>query len=153
MVSRDWFRVFGAEPILGRVFAPEEDHKGANYVAVLSYAAWQRMFGGQEDAIGKTMVLDGNSYRVIGVMRSDFDWPRSRDLWVPLGLAPDATAAGNRFNENYGSAVRMKPGVSVAHLNAALGQKRLGEIRPEGREGDAVKLGCVPVVQPCASSA
>ncbi|HEV2710833.1 MAG TPA: ABC transporter permease [Edaphobacter sp.] len=131
-VSHDWFRVFGAQPILGRVFAPEEDQKGANYVAVLSYAAWQRIFGGQRDAIGKSMVMDGQTYRVIGVMRSDFDWPRNRDVWVPLGLAPDAYAPGNRFNENYDSAVRLKSGVSVEQFNAALAQKRMEEIRREG---------------------
>ena len=131
-VSRDWFRVFGAQPILGRTFSPEEDQKGANYVAVLSYGAWQRLFGGQMDAIGKSMVMDGQTYRVVGVMRSDFDWPRGQDLWVPLGLEPDAYAAGKRFNEQYQSIVRMKPGVSVQQLNAALMQKRLEEIRREG---------------------
>lgn len=131
-VSRDWFRVFGAQPILGRVFSPEEDQKGANYVAVLSYAAWQRIFGGQPDAIGKSMIMDGQTYRVVGVMRSDFDWPRDRDVWVPLGLAPDAYAPGNRFSEQYDSAVRLKPGVSVEQFNAALAQKRMEEIRNEG---------------------
>jgi predicted permease len=131
-VSHDWFRVFGAQPILGRAFSPEEDQKGANYVTVLSYAAWQRIFGGQPDAIGKSMVMDGQTYRVIGVMRSDFDWPRGQDLWVPLGLEPDAYASNKRFNEKYDSAVRLKPGVSVEQFNAALAQKRLEEIRREG---------------------
>jgi predicted permease len=131
-VSHDWFRVFGAQPILGRAFSPEENQKGANYVAVLSYPAWQRIFGGQPDAIGKSMVMDGQTYRVVGVMRSDFDWPRGQDLWVPLGLEPDAYSADKRFNEMYYSAVRLKPGASIEQLNAALAQKRLEEIRREG---------------------
>lgn len=135
VISRDWFRVFGAQPILGRVFSPEEDQKGANYVAVLSYSAWQRIFGGQPDAIGKSMVMDGQTYRVIGVMRSDFDWPRGQDIWVPLGLEPDAYSADKRFNEKYYSAVRLKPGVTIDQLNAALAQKRLEEIRREGSNG------------------
>lgn len=138
-VSRDWFRVFGAQPILGRTFSPEEDQKGANYVAVLSYDAWQRLFGGQPDAIGKTMVMDGQTYRVIGVLRSDFDWPRNRDVWVPLGLAPDAYAQSHRFNERYDGAVLLKPGISVQQLNAALEQKRLEEIRREGGGFDFAK--------------
>lgn len=135
VISRDWFRVFGAQPILGRVFSPEEDQKGANYVAVLSYSAWQKIFGGQPDAIGKSMVMDGQTYRVIGVMRSDFDWPRGQDIWVPLGLEPDAYSANKRFNEMYYSAVRLKPGVTIDQLNAALAQKRLEEIRREGSNG------------------
>ena len=131
-VTWKWFQVFGAEPILGRTFRSEEDQSGADRVIVLSYAAWQRMFGGQRDVIGKTLLLDEQSYRVIGVMRSDFGWPKGVELWTPLGLAPTAFAANNRFNESYGSVVRLKPGVTVAQLNAGLEQKRLEEIRREG---------------------
>ncbi len=153
MVTRDWFRVFGAQPILGRVFSPEEDEKGANYVAVLSYSAWQRIFGGQPDAIGKSMVLDGQTYRVVGVMRSDFDWPRGRDVWVPLGLEPQAYSADNRFNENYNSAVRLKPGVSIDQLNAALAQKRMEEIRRQSLNGFAEKAGWGMFAQPWTQDA
>jgi predicted permease len=135
LVTWPWFQVFGAKPILGRTFAPEEDQKGADRVIVLSYAAWQRMFGGQHDVIDKTLLLDDKSYRVIGVMRSDFNWPKNVELWTPLGLAPTAYAANNRFNESYGSVVRLKPGATVAQFNAALEQKRLEEIRREGTSG------------------
>ncbi len=131
-VTWPWFRSFGAQPILGRTFQPEDDQKGAARTVVLSYGAWQHLFGGQHDAIGKSLVMDGQPYRVIGVMRSDFDWPRSRDAWVPLGLAPDAYAAGERYNEFYSSVVRLRPGVSVAQFNAAIDQKHLEQIRREG---------------------
>jgi predicted permease len=134
-VSQQWFQVFGAEPIVGRTFVPEEDQNGAERTVVLSYAAWQRMFGGQRDVVDKKILLDDQSYRVIGVMRSDFAWPKGVELWTALGLAPTEFAAQNRFNESYGSVVRMKPGVMVAQLNAALEQKRLEEIRREGTSG------------------
>ncbi|MCU1319520.1 MAG: efflux transporter, macrolide exporter (MacB) family, permease protein, partial [Edaphobacter sp.] len=153
LVSRDWFRVFGAQPILGRTFSPEEDQKGANYVTVLSYAAWQRIFGGQPDAIGKSMVMDGQAYRVVGVMRSDFDWPRGQDLWVPLGLDPGAYTADKRFNEMYYSAVRLRPGVSVEQFNAALGQKRMEEVRREGSNGFAESAGWGMFAQPWTQDA
>jgi predicted permease len=131
-VTWPWFQVFGAEPILGRTFLQEDDQSGAERVIVLSYAAWQRMFGGQHDVIDKKLLLDDKSYRVIGVMRSDFAWPKGVELWTPLGLAPTAFAANNRFNESYNSVVRLKPGVTVAQFNAAIEQKRLEEIRREG---------------------
>ena len=134
-VSQQWFQVFGAEPILGRTFLPEEDQNGAERTVVLSYAAWQRMFGGQHDVIDKKILLDDQSYRVIGVMRSDFAWPKSVELWTSLGLPPTAFAAENRFNESYNSVVRLKPGVSVAQFNAGIEQKRLEEIRREGTGG------------------
>ena len=134
-VSQQWFQVFGAEPIVGRVFLPEEDQKGAERVVVLSYSAWQRMFGGQHDVVDKKVLLDDQSYRVIGVMRSDFAWPKGVEMWTALGLAPTEFAAENRFNESYNSVVRMKPGVTVAQLNAGLEQKRMEEIRREGTSG------------------
>ena len=152
-VSHDWFRVFGAQPILGRTFTPEEDQKGANYVAVLNYSAWQRIFGGQPDAIGKTMVMDGQTYRIIGVMRSDFDWPRSQDLWTPLGLAPDDYAPKRRFNEKFQSVVRLKSGVSIEQFNAALAQKRMEEIRREGSKGFAEASGWAMFAQPWTKDA
>ncbi len=93
------------------------------------------MFGGQQDVIDKKVLLDDQSYRVIGVMRSDFAWPKGVELWTPLGLAPTEFAAQNRFNESYNSVVRLKPGVTVAQFNAGMEQKRLEEIRREGTSG------------------
>jgi predicted permease len=142
LVTWRWFHVFGAEPIAGRTFLPEEDQKGASQEVVLSYSIWQELFGGQKDAIGKSLLLDGKSYRVIGVMRSDFDWPRNSQLWIPLGLAPAVYAAGNRFNEDYdGAVLRLKTGATIAQLNAALEQKRLQEIRREGTGSFALNSG------------
>ena len=131
-VTWPWFRTFGAQPILGRTFGPDDDQKGAARTVVLSYGAWQRLFGGQHDAVGKSLVLDGQSYRVIGVMRSDFDWPRSDEVWVPLGLAPTAYSADQRYNEFYSSVVRLRPGISVAQFNAAIDQKHREQVRREG---------------------
>jgi predicted permease len=85
--------------------------------------------------VDKKVLLDDQSYRVIGVMRSDFAWPKGVEMWTALGLAPTEFAAENRFNESYNSVVRMKPGVTVAQLNAGLEQKRMEEIRREGTSG------------------
>ena len=153
MTTWKWFQVFGAEPILGRTFAPEEDQKGANQVVVLSYRAWQQLFGGQRDAIGKSLLLDGASYRVVGVMRSDFDWPRNAEMWIPLGLAAPAYASSERFNEYYDSVVRLRPGVSVAQFNAALEQKRLEEIRREGTGSFGLSAGWSMFAQPWTQDA
>ncbi len=142
LVTWKWFQVFGAQPILGRTFLPEDDQKGANQEVVLSYSVWQDLFGGQQDAIGKSLLLDGKSYRVVGVMRSDFEWPRNEQLWIPLGLEAKVYAAGNRFNEDYdGAVVRLKRGATVARFNAAVEQKRLEEIRREGTGSFALNSG------------
>jgi predicted permease len=131
-VSSQWFQVFGARPILGRTFTAEEDQPNAGPVAVLSYGLWQRAFGGARDVIGKTVMLDEKPYRITGVMRSDFDWPRLNQVWVPIALAPAEFALDQRFNENFRAVIRLRPGASVAQLNAALANKSVEERRREG---------------------
>lgn len=131
-VSYQWFQVFGARPILGRTFSAEEDQPNAGQVAVLNYSFWQRDFGSRIDVVGQTLMLDQKPYRIIGVMRSDFDWPRAQQIWIPLALAPKEFNLNNRFNEGSKAVLRLRPGVSVAQLNAALDLKSREEIRREG---------------------
>jgi predicted permease len=126
-VSWQWFNVFGAKPILGRTFSPEEDHPAANQVAVLSYSLWQSVFGGDRNVIGRSLMLNQTPYRIVGVMRSDFDWPRGTTVWTPLGLPPQAFTPENRFNENYHAVIRLRPQVTLAELNAGLSSRANAE--------------------------
>jgi len=136
-VTWQWFNVFGARPILGRTFTAEEDHQGANAVAVLSYSAWQKVFGGNRNVVGQTVMLNQKPYRVIGVMRSDFDWPRGKEVWTPMGLEPKEYDLGNRFNEGSTAAVRLQPGVNFAQFNSGLATKSREEYTREGGKGFA----------------
>ncbi|MGB7356245.1 MAG: ABC transporter permease [Acidobacteriaceae bacterium] len=129
-VSWQWFRVFGAQPILGRTFTADEDQPNAGPVVVLSYGMWQRVFGGRRDVVGQTLLLDQKPYRVVGVMRSDFAWPRKAEVWVPMALAPDAFDLNNFFNENYFAAARLRPGVPVQQFSAELSTKLWQLLRP-----------------------
>ena len=138
-VTWQWFNVFGAKPILGRTFTPEEDHAGANQVAVLSYGTWQKVFGGDRNVIGQSIILDQKSYRVVGVMRSDFDWPRGENIWTPMGLAPNAYNLDNRFNESYYAVVRLQPGAKLEELSAGLAAKTREEHLREGQTGFAIR--------------
>ena len=118
-VSSRWFDVFGARPIVGRTFTAQEDEPNAAPVVVLSYGIWQRVFGGRQDVAGQTLLLDQKPYRVLGVMRSDFAWPRKAELWVPIALAPEKFNTDQIFNENYNAEVRLRAGVSVEKFSAA----------------------------------
>ncbi len=82
----NFFDVFGVKPILGRTFVPGEDQPGKDNVAVLSYEVWKANFGGQADAVGKVVRLDGTPYTVIGVMPAGFRFPMfTRDsIYTPL---------------------------------------------------------------------
>jgi predicted permease len=118
-VSWQWFDVFGARPILGRVFAPEEDQPNANREVVLAYPAWQRWFGGDPNIVGRSIRLNEQDYRVIGVMAQGFGWPNPQiDLWAPLGLAQSEFAIDNTFNENFFAVARLQPNVPFAQANA-----------------------------------
>jgi predicted permease len=112
-VTSQWFDVFGAKPMLGRAFRPEEDQPGTNKVAVLSFDIWNRLFGADRGIVGRTIELNQELYRVIGVMPANFRWPTQADIWVPLGLPADAFSANNRFNENYTVVARLRPGANL----------------------------------------
>jgi predicted permease len=118
MVSVEWFDVFGAEPRLGRAFRPEEDQPNANNVVVLAFAAWQRLFGGDPQIVGKTIELNLRPYQIVGVMEPDFRWPQQQDLWMPLGLPAENYTENFRFNERFFAAARLKPGVTLERANA-----------------------------------
>jgi predicted permease len=112
-VTWQWFDVFGAKPILGRSFRPEEDQPGANRVVVLSFDIWNRLFGADRSIAGRTIELNREIYRVIGVMPANFRWPSQADIWTPIGLPADAYAPNNRFNENYTVVARLRPAVTL----------------------------------------
>ncbi len=133
-VSTQWFQVFGARPIAGRTFTTQEDEPNAAPVAVLSYGFWQRAFGGRSDVVGQTVLLNQKPYKILGVMRSDFDWPRGMQMWVPIALQPEEFELKNRFNEGSHAVLRLRPGVSIAQLNAGLEEKTREEIRREGSQ-------------------
>jgi predicted permease len=119
-VTQQWFEVFGATPYLGRTFTPEEDQPGANSVVVLSYRAWKTVFGSDAGIVGRSIQLNQQSYKVIGVMRPEFDWPAGVDLWSPLGLAPAAFDTQNAFNEGYFAIARLQPGVTAEQAAAVM---------------------------------
>jgi predicted permease len=119
-VTWQWFEVFEARPLMGRVFAPEEDQPGAEHEVVLSYNAWKSTFGGDPNIVGRSIPLNQEPYRIIGVMGPDFQWPNPTDLWAPLGLKPEAFAIDNLFNESYFVVARLQPNVKLAAATAYL---------------------------------
>jgi putative ABC transport system permease protein len=85
------FTMLGVNAIAGRTFLPEEGTPGADRVAVLSRAFWERHFGGSPSAIGRRIQLDAVPYTIVGVMPASFDFPPSGnvDIWTPLAFDPN----------------------------------------------------------------
>jgi hypothetical protein len=87
-VPATFWSVLGVSPILGRTFSWDEEKRGER-VVVLSYALWQREFAGLREAIGANLIMDGRSYRVIGVMPPDFQFPfADTRVWEPITAHP-----------------------------------------------------------------
>jgi putative ABC transport system permease protein len=85
LVSGNFFAALGSKPALGRILAPEDDAPGAdNHVVVLNYALWQRRFGADRGVIGKTLQINAENYRVLGVMPRGFAYPEKSEVWCPL---------------------------------------------------------------------
>ncbi len=85
-VSYNYFSVLGAAPEQGRWFLPEEEHYGAEPVVVLSHQAWKQM-GGRPERIGTEILLNEQSFRIVGVTRKGFTGASliGPDIWLPLG--------------------------------------------------------------------
>ncbi len=122
-MSADMFQVLRANAVYGRVFTSEEDKPGGTPVVVLSYALWQRRFGGQMSILNQPITLNGKSYVVIGVMPESFNGPSPSatrsDMWVPVGQLSDQASWKSRGNHPglYGIG-RLKPGVSFEQADA-----------------------------------
>lgn len=115
-VTASYFRLFGAQTVLGRTFTAEEDRPNGGNVIVLSYGLWQRRFGGDPQIIGKTISVGGESYVVTGIIGRDFVTDPPADIWLPFQIDPNSTNQGHYFV----AAARLKPGVTLGQANAQL---------------------------------
>jgi putative ABC transport system permease protein len=115
-VSANFFQVLGVAPAQGRTFVAEEDRPGNNHVVVISHDLWQRQFGGDPGMIGRSTLLNGAPYEVVGVMPADFSFLLKTDVWTTLDLT--AGAASDRNNKYLQWMGRRKPGVSTAQASA-----------------------------------
>jgi predicted permease len=127
-VSSGLLPMMGAQPVLGRLFAPEEDHPGVAGTAILSHGTWMRRYGGDPRIIGRTLILNGQPYQVVGVLPATFTIPRevlptlggaeNSEILVPLPLAANAPTI--RTAEDYNIVGKLKAGVSVETAQAEL---------------------------------
>jgi predicted permease len=118
-VTQNLFSVLGTKPVIGRVFAPEEDRPGAEHVVLVSYRLWKRRFGGDPKLVGQTILLNNQKYSVLGVMPPGFSFPfRNIDIWTPIAFT--STQLANLGMHYLWVVGRLQPGVTVGKANAAL---------------------------------
>ena len=115
-VSQAFFRLFGAETLVGRTFTVDEDRPRGGNLVVLSNGIWQRRFGSNPAIVGKSIVLGGESYTIIGVLAPKFAFDPPADIYLPFQADPNSTNQGHYFRV----AARLKPGVSLAAAKAGM---------------------------------
>src|SRR6266581_46590 len=130
LVTPTLFPLLGVEPIKGRTFAREELGQGHDDMIVISERLWQRRFNSDPSMIGKSLLLNGRSYTVIGIMPAKFEFPiplfgvqgnqfaERVDIWKPLAFTP--LELKERGSRSYGLITRLRSDVSVAKAQAEL---------------------------------
>ncbi len=118
-VTTNFLSMLGARTVLGRGFTEAEGAGKARFpVAVLTNGYWNRHFGSDPGAIGRTFILNSEPYSVIGVLAPDFYDSLPTDLYVPWPIAE--LRAKQRVSHDYGVIGRLKPGVTIAQAQAEL---------------------------------
>jgi predicted permease len=143
-VSGGYFRLLGVNPVLGRFILPEEDQVvGRDAVVVLSYGLWKRRFGSDPGVLGRSVLLNGQRFTVVGVAPAGFygtDHGIVSDFWAPLAMAetlmPDLTKDQARTDRNSQWLIlnaRLKPRLSRAQAAAAVNlvKKRIDDTYPK----------------------
>ena len=149
-VSGDFFHVLGVQPFLGRVLGPDDDQAGcAIRGANISFAFWQRNFGGDPAIVGKRFTLDGNSFEIVGVTPPGFNGISVGDTFdvaVPVCIEPIVSPRNNRLTLRHAwwlaSIGRLKPGWTIERANAQIGAVTpaiLQETIPPVYDSDKVK--------------
>ena len=126
------FRLLGVDAAAGRTFTDAEGQPGTDDAVLLSEGFWRRRFGGDREVLGRTLTLDGESYRVVGVMPAGFDVPsREVDVWLPMSFPP--AYYEQREAHTLHVVGRLVPGASVQAAEAAMDRlaRSLGEEHPE----------------------
>ena len=123
VVSWNFFDVFGAQPLLGRNFVPDDEKPGAPAVLLLSYEFWLRSFGGDPTVIGKVFRMNDKPHTVIGVLPPFPQYPDENDVYMPSSACPFRSSThmlGNRQMRMLRLFARVKPGTKPTEADADL---------------------------------
>jgi putative ABC transport system permease protein len=119
-VSQMFLLQLGGRALLGRVFSPEEHQPGAGKVVVLSHTFWERRFGADPAAIGKTVKLDDQDFTIIGVLPQAFQAAFRNAFWVPLEANEPSGVLTDASDTSYQIIATLRPGSTIAQVAGEL---------------------------------
>jgi len=137
-VTEGWTELLGVEPRVGRTFTRDEAIAGRDAgVALVAHSLWERRFGGDPGAVGRTLPVEGGDLTVIGVMPPRFNYPYDAEIWTPVRLDP------TDFRSHDLNVVgRMRPGVELEAVRADLARiyRNLEEESPGTARADGIHV-------------
>jgi len=139
-VTAHFFKLLGIAPQRGRQIGGADFEHGTAPVVVLSNGFWQRHLGGDPNIVGRSLLLNGRKFEVIGVASPDLDFPVGAETWTPLDLG--ATIGTDRENHYLQVIGRVKTGTSLAQAQADLQAiaNRLGQQLPNSNAGHGIRV-------------
>ena len=120
MVTPSFFTTLQRQPFLGRGFTEDEARPDADNFVILSYGLWQSRYGGDRTLVGRDIRINGEAYRVVGVMAADFRLTNDVGVYVPFAFTPQQMSDQARGNEFSQMIARLKPGASIEQLNGQM---------------------------------
>lgn len=140
-VSREFFRVLGVQPLVGRAILPEENRPGGARVVVVSYGFWDRVLGREEELENLNLTFYGGSWQVVGVMPPGFQALEDADVYLPMELSPVAI----RSAHNYRGIGRLAPGATLARAREEMNGIAASIKADVGDESDADRVALRPL--------
>ncbi len=117
-VTPDFFRTLGARTLLGRTLGPADTAIGHRDAVVLSETLWRTRFGADSGIVGRTTVINGTPFTVVGVLAGATTYPLNTDLWAPLAIT--SAMAVNYHWTDFDMVARARPGVPLSRVRAEL---------------------------------
>ncbi len=139
-VSPGFFEILGARPLLGRSLTRADVEAGGDRLVVIAEPLWRRVFAADPAAIGQSIRLDGEPYRIVGVMPAEFIFPPGGELWAPLTFTP--AQAADAGPNNHSVIARLASGVTLAQAEseARALHARIVAAHPDERTADWTAL-------------
>lgn len=139
-VSGEFFPMLGIGPLHGRLLGPDDDRLRGPKVAVISAASWRRRFGADPGVVGRTVILNGEPYSIVGVVAEGFHFSGPYldhcDVWTPFAVSEARYEQGvvdSRSDHSFHAIGRRKSGVTLEQAQAEISAiaKSIGEAHPD----------------------
>ena len=142
MVSADFFRVLGINPVQGRDFDPRADRLGASPVVLISQGLWNRRFAASSATLGTQIMLNGRSHTIVGIVPANFQFEGNADVYTLLEQWDDVLARSREMHPGMSVLGRLKPALTQAQAQSDMNAiaVRLAEAYPKSNSKHGVTM-------------